>query len=266
MPAADISDKTRKILWGRSGNQCALCRIELVVAATPTDGESVIGAECHIVSGKQRGPRYDSRFPKDRLDEYENLILLCGSHHKMVDDQVQKFTVAHLKEVKAAHESRVASAITEEIRPPKLRLIRTTDGIPTFLLRITSGRAALEIVGDICAFSSQNDEPESESEAELIANLVQNLSDCGDIYADMEVGYRVKVAFEIGEMIDELEKAGFWVFGGREIQWLKGGDAAPSSWPIGIIRILRSTNKDIIDFDIESLPNSPAKHTMQEQR
>ncbi|HWP60610.1 MAG TPA: hypothetical protein VNL14_22135 [Candidatus Acidoferrales bacterium] len=64
-----ITDKTRKILWGRSGNRCAMCRRELVVEATPTDDESVVGDECHIVSGKGQGPRYDAGFSSDRLDE-----------------------------------------------------------------------------------------------------------------------------------------------------------------------------------------------------
>jgi predicted restriction endonuclease len=82
-----ISDKTRKILWGRSGNRCAFCRHELVIDATTADDESVIGEECHILSRKGQGPRYDSSYPSEQLDEAENLILLCRIHHKMVDDQ-----------------------------------------------------------------------------------------------------------------------------------------------------------------------------------
>jgi hypothetical protein len=65
-----ISGKTRKILWGRSGNRCAICRRELVMDATDLDDESVTGDECHIVARKPIGTRGDSPL---RLREREPL-------------------------------------------------------------------------------------------------------------------------------------------------------------------------------------------------
>ena len=38
-----ITDKTRKLIWGKSGNRCAMCRHELFVEATLEDDESIIG-------------------------------------------------------------------------------------------------------------------------------------------------------------------------------------------------------------------------------
>ena len=63
-----------KDLWARSGNRCAKCRRQLVEEATRSDAESVVGDECHIVSGQSQGPRYDASFPAARLDEPDNLI------------------------------------------------------------------------------------------------------------------------------------------------------------------------------------------------
>ena len=40
--AMAITDRTRKFLWGRSGNRCAIGNNELVVDATPNDDKSVI--------------------------------------------------------------------------------------------------------------------------------------------------------------------------------------------------------------------------------
>jgi hypothetical protein len=56
-----ISTKTRKMLWGRSGNRWAHpdCRQELVADGTGTDDESLIGDECHIVAKCQNGPEAD---------------------------------------------------------------------------------------------------------------------------------------------------------------------------------------------------------------
>ncbi|MEW6276085.1 MAG: HNH endonuclease signature motif containing protein [Bacillota bacterium] len=98
-----ISERTRKILWARSGNRCAICRCELVREEFATDPAAVVGDECHIISKKPGGPRYDPGV-KMELDSYDNLILLCKTHHKLVDDQPSRFTVEYLRMVKANHE------------------------------------------------------------------------------------------------------------------------------------------------------------------
>ncbi|MDE1312705.1 hypothetical protein MCX36_20400 [Vibrio aestuarianus] len=71
-----ISDKTRKILWGKSGTKCAICKQSLVFERTTQDSESVVGEECHIVSGAKKGPRSDPEFPRDKIDDVSNLILV----------------------------------------------------------------------------------------------------------------------------------------------------------------------------------------------
>jgi hypothetical protein len=40
----------------------------------------------HIRSKKPNGPRYDPKYPKDKLDSFDNLILLCPNHHGPVVD------------------------------------------------------------------------------------------------------------------------------------------------------------------------------------
>ncbi|MCP1311300.1 HNH endonuclease signature motif containing protein, partial [Paenibacillus tyrfis] len=99
-----ISDKTRKILWGRSGNRCSICRLELIIDETDKDDSSIVGEECHIISGQCNGPRYDPGRSKDEIDSYENLILLCRIHHKMIDNQPETFTETIIKQIKINHE------------------------------------------------------------------------------------------------------------------------------------------------------------------
>jgi hypothetical protein len=99
-----ISGKDRKILWGRSGNRCALCRRILVAERTSADDDAVIGDEAHIAAQSPGGPRYGECAPS-AVDSYENLILLCKSDHKKVDDQSQYFTAARLRQAKAEHEA-----------------------------------------------------------------------------------------------------------------------------------------------------------------
>lgn len=106
-----INNKTRKLLWGRSGNLCALCRSKLIMDATPQDSESVVGEECHIISGKPNGPRYNHEFRIDKIDSYSNLILLCGIHHKIIDDHPEKYTAEFLLQLKAGHERRIKETL-----------------------------------------------------------------------------------------------------------------------------------------------------------
>jgi 5-methylcytosine-specific restriction endonuclease McrA len=105
-----ITDKTRKKIWGRSGNRCANCKRELVMDATELDDEAVVGDECHIVAQEPGGPRYDPGFPAELVDNYDNLILLCKACHKLVDDQPKTYTVEYLRNLKQQHIEYVRTA------------------------------------------------------------------------------------------------------------------------------------------------------------
>ena len=106
-----ITKKTRKLLWGPSGNKCAICRRTLVIEATTESEQSLVGEECHIVSGRRKGPRADPAFPVNRIDSVDNLLLLCNVHHKMVDDQPERYASDALRRIKADHEAWVNSAL-----------------------------------------------------------------------------------------------------------------------------------------------------------
>ena len=59
-----ITSKTRKMLWGKSGNRCAMpdCKKELVVNISEIDNHSIIGEECHIIAQSPDGPRGNKNF------------------------------------------------------------------------------------------------------------------------------------------------------------------------------------------------------------
>lgn len=94
------------MLWGRSANICAFpnCNKTLVMDETEGDDASIIGEEAHIVAKKPDGPRGDSPLTEEERDKYDNLILLCSIHHKLIDDQVNEYPVSKLKEYKKEHE------------------------------------------------------------------------------------------------------------------------------------------------------------------
>lgn len=99
-----ITLKTHKMLWGRAGNRCAICKKELVMDATETDDASIVGEACHIVAKSPSGPRGKSVLTECQRDKYNNLILLCSIHHKVIDDQVATYSVDVLVCLKTDHE------------------------------------------------------------------------------------------------------------------------------------------------------------------
>jgi hypothetical protein len=64
-----------------------------------------------------------------------------------------------------------------------------------------------------------------------------------------EAGEKVEAAYRMSSMIRELEAAGFLVFGAREVQRMEGGTSGPLSWPVAHLRVVRSTNPQILTFD-----------------
>lgn len=106
-----MTDRDRKLLWGRAGSRCSYCRCQLVVDASDADRESIVGDEAHIVADSPTGPRANEG-SRQNLDGYENAILLCKTHHKMIDDQASTYSVRDLQLMKVSHEQWVDQALS----------------------------------------------------------------------------------------------------------------------------------------------------------
>jgi len=95
-----FSEPTLKILFGRA-SFCAYpdCVEPLIFEdrGIPTPTVQI----AHIRSAKTKGPRYDPSYPKPLLNKDENLLLLCGKHHKPVDDNGSVYPVDELLEWKS---------------------------------------------------------------------------------------------------------------------------------------------------------------------
>lgn len=98
------SVKTARRLYAVSGNLCAFPRCPTPIV-DPESGV-IIAEICHIRAFSPGGPRYDASLPEDERNAFENLILLCGVHHKIIDSDVASYPVERLQEMKAAHEEK----------------------------------------------------------------------------------------------------------------------------------------------------------------
>lgn len=106
-----ITAHTRKLLWGRAHNVCSFATCWQALTADEVDartGEAfavVVGEEAHIRSGRPDGPRYEPDYPSADIDKYENLMLLCPTHHTLIDaHDGDAHKVETLIEMKRRHE------------------------------------------------------------------------------------------------------------------------------------------------------------------
>ena len=102
-----ISQRTRKMLWGRSASRCSMpnCHTHLVRSSGATKEKALIGEEAHIVAQSPEGPRGDKDLTEEERDKYENLILLCRNCHREIDQKPQDFSVERLRNIKTEHKN-----------------------------------------------------------------------------------------------------------------------------------------------------------------
>lgn len=247
-----ISDKNRKILWGKSGNLCAVCRHTLVVDPTAIDSDSVVGDECHIVSAAKGGPRHDPNYPSAEIDGLPNLILLCRIHHKMIDDQAETYTTNRLRGMRENHEKWVEKKLKDEPNVSPVKIKRVESEIPGKLPVIYSGKELLTlVVGCHGAYSDYSDDLDDE-ETELVGGFIQNVSDWADIADGLEPMERVRAAKALDDEIKSLNSRGFMVFAAIERQRMEGGINSPSTFRVLHLSVKRETDSGVVTTGNES--------------
>lgn len=115
--SSGISDRNKKIIGWKCGNLCAIpgCRKKLIIDCTNDDEESIIGEISHIKGENPTSARYDSSMTPAERNSHENLIILCRDHHKMIDDQVNTYTVEKLFEIKRQHEKYISESTANKL-------------------------------------------------------------------------------------------------------------------------------------------------------
>jgi hypothetical protein len=100
------SRPTIKRLFAVSGNRCAFpeCDTPLV---DPQSG-SIVGEVCHVKGEKLGAARYDPNQSSEERHGFDNLILLCNFHHKVIDDNPATYSFERLLSIKKDHENRRA--------------------------------------------------------------------------------------------------------------------------------------------------------------
>jgi hypothetical protein len=101
--ARDYSQRTIKTLFGEA-SACAFPECGEPLIFRDRGKATAIAQIAHIRSEAPGGPRHDPNYTGD-IDGPENLLLLCGKHHRPVDLHEGAYTVAELESWKAAQQA-----------------------------------------------------------------------------------------------------------------------------------------------------------------
>ncbi|WP_342536519.1 HNH endonuclease signature motif containing protein [Sporosarcina sp. FSL K6-3508] len=107
-----IQEKELKLLWGKAAGRCSYCNEDLT--RTYDTGSITLGEMAHVIARSEKGPRGNEVFlAADKRDKYSNLILLCPTHHTMIDKAPENFSVQQIISWKEEHEEKIRIALTE---------------------------------------------------------------------------------------------------------------------------------------------------------
>ncbi len=106
-----------KLLYGLAAGMCSFtdCRAPLIIKGTKDEKIGHIGIIAHIAAHSDRGPRANPSMSVKERDSYSNWILLCGTHHDLVDEHRLTYTSEVLHNMKNAHEEWVKTTFMTKI-------------------------------------------------------------------------------------------------------------------------------------------------------
>ena len=124
-PNRSYTQKTLKILYALSGNECAApgCIVSVVIPATEKSDAQILGHICHIYSFAEGGPRGKTGLTEREINSHENLIVLCPNHHTIVDRQHETYPTSTLRKWKEMHEWKTRKDLPEDLDSEQTNII-----------------------------------------------------------------------------------------------------------------------------------------------
>jgi hypothetical protein len=224
-----IRNKTRKILWSKSGNRCAFCKKHLVQKVEVNNSNFILGEECHIISSKENGPRGSVR----KLNDYDlddNLILLCANDHKLIDDFPETYTYETLVIIKENHEKWIESAIEKDLQ----NYIQTINNIEKLDEIINHVELDIIIKNSHFYFFDSSSITDQQLSIE-VSELFDNLRDLSDLYSDIEIADKTRYLIQFENEIKRLNKFGLRIFGKSLIREYKFLNIPKDQYKIAMI-------------------------------
>jgi hypothetical protein len=118
----DFPMSVRRELWERAHFYCSLCREHTAGPLHVAMGSARAGDAAHITAAAPGGPRYDPTLTSEQRRSAANGIWMCGTHARLIDRDVHRYTADDLRRMKAEHEAWVTSLIEGRHRQPDAML------------------------------------------------------------------------------------------------------------------------------------------------
>lgn len=113
-----ITSKSIKLLWAAAGGRCSYegCWVRVSHHDSGEASPYTIGEMAHICGDKQGASRHDPKQTDVERDAYGNLMLLCPTHHALIDrpENEAAYPVDLLLDMKLAHEAKVLELLEYE--------------------------------------------------------------------------------------------------------------------------------------------------------
>lgn len=108
------------------------------------DGGTMLGKIAHIHAANEGGARFIDTLDEEARRAFDNLFLVCGPHHDIIDDPNRgaEFRAELLRDHKQRHESRFQRAEHEFLERYK---DRTRDATPTYPVNLDALADALKV-------------------------------------------------------------------------------------------------------------------------
>lgn len=102
-----IPNKVYNLLWAIGAGRCYICN-KLLYQDLLTKRNVNSAYVAHIIDVNPKTHRYDEILSPKLAKDISNLMLLCDTHHRLIDNEAEaEYTVPRLKGIKQQHEDRI---------------------------------------------------------------------------------------------------------------------------------------------------------------
>ena len=214
---------------------------------------------CHKFCGNNMEVHHIRAKADGGSDDYSNAIPLCFDCHA----EVRQYDSRHPKGIRFTEDELIQHRDNwykqvscenrgeqkQENKPLQpLKLHRQKGYRDIVLTQIRSGNELVNILQNANALEYAVPDAAKQEEAEMFSEIIQQISDWIDYFSfGTEPSETIMIGYRLNNIISELDKNGFFLFGAKEIRALTGGLIETSeSFPVALIRIIRKEDPQII--------------------
>ena len=188
-----VSSRNRHIVLTKSGNRCAFpdCNQILVVEHCESGNCSFVAQIAHIKGEKPGSARYDPNMKTDRNNP-GNLLVLCPTHHTLIDASPNEYSVEKLNDMKLSHEKWISIQTSKAIVNIGFAELKV---VTKYLISNSSTLSSIEMTPITIKIQKNNLSPTTENLIKMGMARVNLVKEYIDKSVDPDFGEKLKQGF-----------------------------------------------------------------------